>query len=183
MAEHGDTVRTANGGRGIHGIIGHANVANDAARTGLTQGALDELRFLKQTAGAIPGYYYGDGGTKWWRLSNEPAVVTTAALTGNINNYLPVSAEAWQYGDIFRVATTVPVLITGFAAIAAAPRSMRQVLNINGAGGDNITIGHLNGSSSAGNQVFIATEQDLVVPPGGNVTLWEDTVTGKWRVM
>jgi hypothetical protein len=158
-------------------------VLNDAARVGITQGPLDELRFVKQTAGAVPGYYYGDGAGLWYRLGTEPAIITPAALVAQTDDYEPVSPEAWQYGDIFRVATTVPVLITGFKPIAAAPRRLRHLVNINGAGGDNITIGHLDGGSPAASQVFIATELSLVVPPGGNVTLWEDTATGKWRVM
>lgn len=179
--EHGNADRTQNSGRGIHTFLGHSNVANGAARAGITQGATDNGRWVQQTAGDVPGYFMGDGSSAWYRLDTEPFVVTPGILAADTHDYEPVSAEAWQYGQIFRITSNAAIKITGFENIAAAPRRIRHIYNVNAAGGFDITIGHNDSGSSAGKKVFIPNQIDMVIPPGGNVAIWEDTLSSVWR--
>lgn len=115
----------------------------------------------------------------------EPLVITPPALTAvPVEDYEPISAVDWKNGEIFRITSSANATIGGFASIPSSPRRTRHVANANSvASGFTLTLKHLGGLGLATSDILIADALDLVLPPNGSATLWEDFTTGKWRVL
>ena len=184
MPEHGNADRTKNSGRGIHPILGFTDVADATARTAIIQTAVDKGRVVHQTGGDVPGYYMADGAGAWYRLDiGHPPALSPAILGGNANDYQPVNAQAWRYGEIFRITSSLAVRITGFAVVGGAPSGIRHIINANAAGSFTITLGYEDVASLVGNRILIAGASDLVLSPMASATIVYDATSAKWRVI
>lgn len=186
MPEHHAADRTVNSGEGVHPIMRWIDKATAALRTALAVNAANKGGVVHQTGGDVPGFYLQD--TNWHRLQmGDPPIVSPAQLlvaSSPFEDYEPVNAEAWKYGTMFRLTSDASVVVGGFKTIPAVPRGIRHIVNANTiASGFNITLKHLGGGGVASSDILIAGAVDLVLPPNGAATVWEDITTGKWRVL
>lgn len=100
--QHGDADRTANSGRGIHGILGFADVVDEAARAAIVQTAADRGRVVEQTAGVAPGLYLALGVTgEWSRVG---------------------LGRQWSTGARFTDTQAAELLLGGFTLAGEAPQ-------------------------------------------------------------
>jgi hypothetical protein len=82
-------------------------------------------------------------------------------------------------GSSFRLSTDglAARTITGFANVSAA----RVVFIHNVAGGQNILIAHLSGSSAVENQILTRTAGTLTIGPDQSAAFQYDSMSTKWR--
>lgn len=186
MPEHHAADRTTNSGEGVHPIMRWVDKATATLRNAISVSAANKGGVVNQTGGDVPGFYLQN--TTWHRLQmGDPPIVSPTALlvaSSPFEDYEPTNAEAWKYGMIFRLTSDASVIVGGLKTIPAVPRGMRFVINANTiASGFNITLKHLGGGGAGSSDILIAGAVDLVIPPNGVATLWEDNTTGKWRVL
>lgn len=100
--------------------------------------------------------------------------ISPTAIAAQQNNYSPTS---WSGADIVRLTFTGSQTITGFDSVATAVRKI--IVNTDTV--DSLTIANESGSSTAANRVICPNGANLVVPPGGTVTIVYDTTSTRWR--
>lgn len=97
--------------------------------------------------------------------------VAVAAGGSNLDNWNPTTVReaAWM------VTSTAAINLTGISSVNAFV--LKELWNV---GTFNITLMHLTTSSSQ-NRFSLPSAANLVIPPGGGVTLRYDNGTAKWR--
>jgi len=109
-----------------------------------------------------------------------PAVVSPAALTGDVNNYDPGLGAA--VSGVLRIDPGAAARsMTGLAG--GAPGKVYFIFNISSTAGRTLTLVHASGSSSAANQFSGGNLADVVVRPGGAAMAWYDSASSLWRIL
>jgi len=94
---------------------------------------------------------------------------TPSQITANQNNY-----NATDY-DVLRLSSNAARDITGLTG--GAKGRQIKLLNI---GSYPITLVNQSGSSTAANRFKFSSGEDLVIPPGSNMTLYYDSTQSRW---
>ena len=100
--------------------------------------------------------------------------ISPTAIAAQQNDYSPTS---WSGADVVRLTFTGSQTITGFSATATAVRKFIQ--NVDTA--DTLTLANESASSSAANRITCPNGANLVIPPGGSVTIIYDATSTRWR--
>lgn len=110
----------------------------------------------------------------------ETGVISPAAISGTLNNYngsgVQLITGACQH---VRLNPSAPAVITGIQGGVAG-----RVLTLHNISTNIInttTFNHLDGGSSAANQLALAGLTSLVVQAGGTLKIWYDGLSNLWR--
>lgn len=178
MPEHGKTDRTKNDGKGNHGLLGHADVADESERAtvGAASTLLDLMRIVRQTGGVWPGNYADDGSGDWSALTqSDDKVLDPPQIVGDQLAYNPAG---WNKNPTkVRFTLDASRFIRGFEPT----RGARWFVNTHAT--FIATLTHLDGAEAADKKIFIPGGLPLVVGPGAAVLLWYDNTVGAkvWR--
>lgn len=115
-----------------------------------------------------------EGGLEVFSKFRLNSHINPTSLSADQNNYNPSGLAS---ASALRLTASVPVNITGIVGGADAGRIL-LIVNI---GANAITLVHQSGSSAAQNRFAFPGATNLVIPPDGTVTLWYDTVSGRYR--
>lgn len=146
---------------------------------------------LSTTRDKINGYSffkYDASGAGLWALvinpnsairTNPIVSITPAAITAQADDYNPAGpGSGVPYSEIlWRLSSTGAFDITG---IVAASGTRYTLVNI---GVNTLTLKHLNGASSAANQIIGLGGVDKSLPANGAAVLIYDDTSAKWRVI
>ncbi len=125
--------------------------------------------------------FIGDTGAGRLRLNGTLETgdeLAPSQITSNQNDYNPTD---WAYACMVLLNSDAARDITGFDA-SSVPQSGRHVWLYNN-GSFNITLKHLSGSSSSGNQIRGKGAVDTVLTPDTGVHLFYSNSFGKWIVL
>lgn len=112
-------------------------------------------------------------------LSEIPSLaavyITPTALAGTVNNYTPTG---WSTATHVRQDSTGDNSVTGFGPATFA----NNKIFFNVSTSATITLKHLDGGSSAANQIVCPDGVDFPMPPRSGVSLNYDPTSNQWRV-
>jgi hypothetical protein len=101
------------------------------------------------------------------------AVYTPVALTGSVNDYMPVAA--WPGNAVVRLSSTGAVNVTGLRAAGVSPAHRVALTNV---GANTITLKNENASSAAANR--LALNADIALGAKQGCLLAYDQTLARW---
>lgn len=115
-----------------------------------------------------------------WAQFGALSTTISPTINASKDNYALDGDDAgWLRSEIINISASAAYDITGFRAILSDV-NRKTLINV---GSFNITLKHLNGSSSVGNQIAVSTGSDLVLAPLNTVDISYDTVNLVWRTI
>lgn len=107
-----------------------------------------------------------------------PVCVTPASLSGSQNDYAPGVA------DILYLTSSANVSITGLSATGIPDGHCVLLVNVNAAGGGQITLAHESASSSPANRLRSSFGASAVLyPDGGSALAMYHAALSRWRLL
>jgi hypothetical protein len=106
---------------------------------------------------------------------NGQSITPPAFGGGQSNNYAPTD---WSWATLVRVSSSTAHSIGGFDANAAVKR--KTIVNV---GANGISLLHLAGSQTAGNQIITPSAVTHLLGPGDTAIIEYDTTAAAWRVV
>jgi hypothetical protein len=105
------------------------------------------------------------------------AVATPTQIVANTNDWALLANNAGQF---LRISSDAARTVTGIGAPSTANRGVsKRLVNI---GSFNMSFTHQDAASTASNRMITSTAGTIVLPPNGQLDIWYDYVSSRWRI-
>jgi hypothetical protein len=104
-------------------------------------------------------------------------VATPTQIVANTNDWALIANNAGQF---LRISSDAARNVTGIVAPTTANRGVwKRLINV---GSFNMSFTHQDAASTAANRMITSTAGTIVLPPNGQLDIWYDYVSTRWRI-